>query len=131
MVQIIVTQYDLDRLNRLLAKSKPHSDFHKALIAELEKAQVVDSKEVPSDVITMNSQVHFSDDYGDVWDYWLVFPEQADLAEGKISVLSPIGCALLGYRIGDKFTVPTPAGRRVLKVEQIVHQPEREGHFDL
>lgn len=131
MIQIIITQYDYDRLMKLLAKKKPHNDFDKALLAELEKGKIVDPKDVPPDVITMNSQVHFTDEYGDSWDYWLVFPDDADLAKGKISILSPIGCALLGYSIGDKVTLHTPRGRRELKVEEIIHQPEREGNFEL
>lgn len=131
MVKIYITQFDYDRLQKLLEKRKPHDAYDKALLAELEKGEITDPKAVPPDVITMNSQVRFTDEYGDDWEYWLVFPEDAELAKNKISVLSPIGCALFGYRKGDTITIPTPKGRRQLKVEEIVHQPEREGKFNL
>lgn len=131
MIKIYITQFDYDRLTKLLSKRKPYDDSDKALIAELERGEIIDPKDVPPDVITMNSQVRFKDEYGDGWEYWLVFPEDADLDKNKISILSPIGCALLGYRKGDTITVPTPKGRRELTVEEIIHQPEREGNFDL
>lgn len=131
MVKIYITQFDYDRLKKLLNKRRPHDANDKALLAELEKGEIIDPKKVPSDVITMNSQVNFKDEYGDDWNYWLVFPDDAELAKNKISILSPIGCALLGYRKGDTVTIPTPKGRRQLTVKEIVHQPEREGNFDL
>jgi regulator of nucleoside diphosphate kinase len=130
MSKIHITQFDYDRLQRRLAKKPAHDDFDKALLVELEKAEIVDPKKVPADVITMNSQVHFSDEHGDDWYYWLVFPEDADLKNRKISVLSPIGCALLGYRRGDTITLHTPHGRKQLKVEEIIHQPEAESRYD-
>ncbi len=131
MIKIFITQFDYDRLAKLLDKRKPHDEYDKALLVELKSAEIVEPKDAPHDVITMNSQVRFEDKYGDAWEYWLVFPEDADLTNNKISILSPIGCALLGYRKGDKVTIPTPSGRRELTVAEIVHQPEREGNFDL
>lgn len=131
MTKIFITQFDYDRLIKLLNKTKPHDDFDKSLLAELERAEIIDPKDVPSDVITMNSQVRFVDEHGDDWEYWLVFPEDADLPKQKISILSPIGCALIGYSKGDKITLPTPMGRRQLTVGEIIHQPEREGNFEL
>lgn len=131
MVQIIITQYDYDRLMKLLARKKPHDDFDKALLAELERGKIVEPQDIPSDIITMNSEVRFKDEYGDSWEYWLVFPEDADLPKNKISILSPIGCALLGYGIGDHITIHTPKGRRELEVEEVLRQPEREGNFEL
>ena len=130
MADIIITRFDHDRLTSLLGRKKPHDANDRMLLAELDKAKIVEPADVPPDVVTMNSQVHFSDDYGDGWDYWLVFPEDANLAESKISVLSPVGSSLLGYRIGDEIEINTPHGHRQLKVEEIIHQPEREGDFN-
>lgn len=130
-MKIYITQFDYDRLAKLLSKRKPHDEYDKALLVELEKAEIIEPRDAPPDVITMNSQVRFKDESGDDWRYWLVFPEDADITTNKISILSPIGCALLGYRKGDKVTIPTPKGRKKLFVEEIIHQPEREGHFDL
>lgn len=131
MSKIYITQFDKDRLMKLLDKKKPHDDFDKALLVELGKGELVKPKEVPADVITMNSEIRFRDEHGDDWEYWLVFPEDADLTKNKISILSPIGCALLGYGVGDKITLHTPQGRKDLTVEEVIHQPEREGDFDL
>jgi regulator of nucleoside diphosphate kinase len=131
MSKIYITQFDYDRLKKLLAKKKPHDDFDKALVVELNKAEIINAEDMPPDVITMNSQIRFTDESMEDWDYWLVFPEDADLRQTKISVLSPIGCALLGYRINDKITLHTPQGRKELTVKEIIHQPEREGKFGL
>jgi regulator of nucleoside diphosphate kinase len=130
MAHIIITQFDYDRLQKLLAKKSPLDDFDKALLAELEKGKVVAPEAVPGDVITMNSEVQFTDEAGKPLTYWLVFPEDADALSGKISILSPVGCALLGYKVGDTIELTTPGGTRKLTVDAIIHQPEREGNFD-
>ena len=131
MGKIYITQFDKDRLMKLLDKKKPHDDFDRALLEELDMGELVNPKDVPPDVITMNSEIRFSDEYGDDWEYWLVFPEDADLAKNKISILSPIGCALLGHGVDDKITLHTPQGRKDLTIKKVIHQPEREGNFDL
>lgn len=126
-----ITRFDKDRLMRLLNKKKPHDDFDKALLAELESGELVNPKDVGPDVITMNSEIRFRDEYGDDWEYWLVFPEDADLKKNRISVLSPIGRALLGYKVGDTITLDTLRSRIDLTVKELIHQPEREGNFNL
>jgi regulator of nucleoside diphosphate kinase len=63
--------------------------------------------------------------------YSLVFPTEANFAEGKISVLAPIGTAILGYKRGDTIEWPVPSGLRRLKVEEILYQPESAGDHDL
>lgn len=131
MQTITITQFDYDRLMKLLDSKKPHDEFDKALLTELQKGKIVKPEDVPPDVITLNSEVHFIDEDGKDLDYTLVFPEDANLSKGKISILSPIGCALLGYRIDDTVTIASPKGQRKLTVKAIVHQPEREGKFDL
>ena len=132
MAQIYITQPDNDKLRKLLINREPHDDYDRALLHELERAQIVKPYEIPPDVITMNSHVRFEDDMGHEWEYWLVYPEDTDLKNGRVSILSPIGCALLGYRIGDKVTVFTPGqGRRDLIVKEIMVQPERVGAYHL
>ena len=124
-MKIHITKFDLDRLNQL-----PHDEYDRALSAELENAEVVAAKSIPDDVITMNSQVKFKDIDGKEKIYWLVFPEDADVTENKISILSPVGCSLIGYRIGSDVVIPTPHGNKKLTVEEILYQPERAGDFD-
>ena len=63
--------------------------------------------------------------------YTLVYPENMDMSQGKVSILAPIGTAMLGYRVGDVFEWEVPAGNRRLKVEKLLYQPEDSGDFDL
>jgi regulator of nucleoside diphosphate kinase len=63
--------------------------------------------------------------------YSLVFPTEANFVEGKISVLAPIGTAILGYRQGDTIEWRVPSGVRKLKVEEILYQPESAGDYEL
>ena len=87
---------------------------------------------MPHDVVTMNSRVQLVDlDTGEAMTYTLVFPDDADLRQGKISVLAPIGTAMLGYRVGDTFEWRVPAGLRRLKIEAILYQPEAAGDYHL
>jgi regulator of nucleoside diphosphate kinase len=62
--------------------------------------------------------------------YTLVFPVDADLSQGKISILEPIGADMLGYRVGDTFECDTPNGKRHIHVEKIIFQPETIGDFN-
>jgi regulator of nucleoside diphosphate kinase len=103
-----------------------------SLRGELERAQVVSSRDIPSDVITMNSTVTLIDlDTNEEETYTLVYPEHADTAQAKVSILAPVGTAMLGYRVGDVFEWDVPAGKRRLKVKKIHYQPEASGDFDL
>lgn len=96
-----------------------------ALRQELERAEVVAAADIPPDVITMNSQVRVRDlDSGDITVYTLVFPRDADFSRNRISILAPIGTALLGSRVRDIIEWKVPAGTRRLKVESVLYQPE-------
>ena len=92
---------------------------------ELDRARIVSAGRVPADVVTMNSRVRMTDlGTGKEMTYTLVFPREADFSQGKISVLAPIGTAILGYRAGDVIEWNVPGGRRKFRVEEILHQPE-------
>jgi regulator of nucleoside diphosphate kinase len=79
----------------------------------------------------MNSTVRLRDlDTGDMETYTLVYPAEADVDEQLISVLAPIGTAILGYRVGDVIKWPVPGGFVRLRVEKILYQPERAGARD-
>lgn len=131
MTQIFITEFDLKRLRHLLEKQQSTSDYTKALDSELSRAEVVESSDIPSDVITMNSRVSLKDEAGNKQEYSLVFPEDADMAESKISVLSPIGCSLIGYKVGDTISIPMPKGNKELTIQDILYQPEKSGDYDL
>lgn len=133
---IQITRFDLERLNKLINEAKfteyRKSPYLEKLQLELDRAEVVSPQEVPSDVITMNSTVCLLDlDTGEEEIYTLVFPEDAELSQGKISVLAPIGTAMLGYEVGDVFEWEVPAGKRNLRVKKILYQPEASGDYNL
>ncbi len=133
---IRVTLFDLERLKKLLedAQRTSHrrSVYLTKLQTELDRAKVVKPDKVPSDVVTMNSSVRLVDlDTGKEEVYTLVFPEDANAEQGKISILAPIGTAMLGYEVGDVFEWEVPAGKRRLKVKRILYQPEAAGDYHL
>ncbi len=134
---IYITEYDMKRLRELIAVAGRRSDdrdkpYLESLEAELDRGKLVAPEEVPNDVITMNSKVQLVDlDTGEELTYTLVFPHAADTSQGKISVLAPVGTAMLGYRVGDVITWNVPAGIRRLKVESILYQPEAAGDYAL
>ena len=133
---IHITQFDLERLRKLLfdAESTDYrkSEYLERLQMEINRAEVVPPKDIPSDVVTMNSTVCIEDlDTKEEEIYTLVFPENADLSQGKISILAPIGTAMLGYEVGDSFEWEVPAGKRRLRVKRILYQPEASGDYHL
>ena len=133
---IYVTEVDYNRLTGLIERTRERNgtdrEYLNKLEAELDRAEIIDSKDVPGDVITMRSKVRLKDLVsGESNTYSLVFPTEADFAEGKISVLAPIGTAILGYRQGDTIEWPVPSGMRKLKVEEIVYQPEAAGEHNV
>jgi regulator of nucleoside diphosphate kinase len=133
---IYITEYDMERLSDLLEEAKRiernNNQYLNQLEQELARAQVVRPTDVPGDVITMNSTVSLRDlDADEEMTVTLVFPQDADIAQSKISVLAPIGTAMLGYRVGDIFTWQVPDGVRRLQVEKILYQPEAAGDYHL
>jgi regulator of nucleoside diphosphate kinase len=97
----------------------------------LEKAYVVAPAEIPADVVTMNSEVAVRDlDSGQEMAFTLVFPSEADVEQRKISILAPVGTAVLGYRVGDIIEWKVPARVRNLKIKRVLYQPEAAGDFD-
>jgi regulator of nucleoside diphosphate kinase len=133
---IHITQFDLHRLQQLLEDAS-RTNFRgredlAGLQAELARADIVAPETVSHNVITMNSTVVLLDlETGDEETYTLVFPETADIAAGRISVLAPIGTAMLGYEVGDTFEWVVPAGKRRLQIKEILYQPEAAGDFHL
>ena len=133
---IYITEYDLKRLRELIDEAKRldrrGNEYLDSLDAELSRGKVVAPTEVPPDVVTMNSKVRLVDlDTHEEMVYTLVFPQEADRTQSKISVLAPIGTAMLGYRVGDTFTWQVPDGIRRLQVKEILYQPEASGDYHL
>jgi regulator of nucleoside diphosphate kinase len=127
---LIISRADREHLEALIDSARMDSrvreDYLAALEGELGRGRVVPAGKVPADVITMNSVVRLRDlDSDETEEYELVYPADADMAYNRISVLAPIGTAILGYRLGDVIEWPVPAGLRRLHVEEVLYQPER------
>lgn len=133
---IHITKLDYERLTNLIAECKSRQSeapkHLEQLEAELKRAKIVTPEKIAPDIITMNSTIRLKDtDSGEVFDYRLVYPQEADPEKGWISVLAPIGCALLGFRVGDEIKWDVPAGRRHLHVLEVLFQPEATGDYTL
>lgn len=131
---IYITKLDMERLKKRLLESDAVPERDRENLADLKqelmRAEIVSSRDIPGDVITMNSSVRLKDlDTKKELTYTLVFPADADAGQNKISILAPIGTALIGYRVGDIITWEVPAGQRRLKVEKVLYQPEAAGDF--
>ena len=116
----------LDTLVRLMAaRHGQPTGYLAALAGELRRAQVVLRSQLPPDAVTMNSTVRLRDlETGEEETYTLVYPADADIGENKLSVLAPVGTALLGYRVGDVVEWPVPAGVARFRIEGVL-QPAR------
>jgi regulator of nucleoside diphosphate kinase len=91
------------------------------LRAELDRATLLDPAAMPPDVVTMGARVQFEDLYsGEIEEYTLTFPDQADIGAGRLSILAPVGIALLGYREGNIVEWPTPGGIRRLQIHRVI-----------
>ena len=125
---IHVTHDDLQRLERVLAASKRTANID-ALAAELGRAITIAPDALRADTATMNSRVRFRDLVtGEEAEITLVYPQDADVANGRISVLAPVGSALLGLSAGQVIEWRMPAGgARRLRLEAVLHQPEAAG----
>ncbi len=132
---IFITQFDKERIEELIAVRDSGSDRDRKdlqeLQEELQRAEVVAPADIPPNVVTMNSKMVLRDlETGENETYSLVFPKDSDIDNGAISVLAPIGTALLGYCVGDTITWPVPSGERALRIEEIIYQPEASGDMN-
>ena len=127
---IVVSSLDLERIEALL-DAQGQLPGVQALRDELARAEILAPEQMPADVVTMNSTVRVADvDSGDVHELTLVYPRDAGGGGDKVSVLAPVGSAILGLRIGQTMQWPMPGGKlRTLRIEAIAYQPEAAGHL--
>jgi regulator of nucleoside diphosphate kinase len=123
--RIYISAMDIDQLHALVDQHWEGRDATAAerLAGELDRAIIIGPEELPSDVVTMHSRVSFEEiRTGVIRDVVLVYPSAADASAGRLSVLAPIGAALLGLRVGDAIEWPLPDDRtaqiRILSVAQ-------------
>ena len=128
--RLIMSVRDARRLEALVASPRAEGSATAArLEREIARADLREPQDVPADVVTMNSQVVCVDETTGVeHSLRLVYPEIADVARQYVSVLAPMGAALLGLGIGQSIDWPMPGGRTSrLRVERVVYQPEAAG----
>lgn len=131
--EIYITEHDMERLRALIEIYNGNdAPYLERLEEELDRARIVDAKDIPSDVVTMNSIVRIKDlDSREEKTVVLVFPGKTDATEKAISILAPVGTALIGYGEGDTIEWEVPAGTKKLQIIEIIYQPERLGNYDL
>lgn len=133
---IYITDFDRERLYSLINNNRLASSRIKAQIEkleeELEKAVVVEPENIPADVVTMNTKLRLRDEQsGEERILSLVFPSDADFEKNRISVLAPVGTALLGYRVGDLIEWEVPSGTKTFRIIETIYQPEAAGHYNV
>lgn len=129
---IRLTDFDSRYLEGLIKGPRPRDPRDARSFELLEQrlgdAEVLPAGRIAPDVVTMNSEVRVRDlDAHETITFRVVFPRAADAAAGRISVLAPLGMAVLGRMVGDDVTWHTPGGLRRLRVDRVLYQPEREG----
>lgn len=134
--RVTISKFDYPRLQELLLVAKqfasPQPAFIRALEDELQCASIVPPEQIPPYVVTMNTQVRLTDvDTGTDRTYTLAFPSDADLDKGKLSILSELGVAILGYSVGDTIEWEFSDGRKCIRIGMIGFQPEATKQYEL
>ncbi len=136
MKKLIVNRLDYARIKKSISDARQFNSISKAdadkLISELDSASIVEPESVPSDVVTMNSIVKLSFLNNDKQvQFQIVYPDQSNFRENKISIFSPIATALIGYRVNDEIEWIVPSGLTRIRIDEIIYQPEAAGHLNL
>ncbi|ALP43724.1 nucleoside diphosphate kinase regulator [Aeromonas schubertii] len=129
--KITLSSLDLARLERLLESLPPQQALNHSLQGELSRAEVLEPGQMPADVVTMNSTVRFRlESSGEEHSLTLVYPKDVQGDPQRISVLAPVGSALIGLTVGDEMTWPGPAGQPLrIRILEVLYQPERAGEL--
>lgn len=129
--RIFITDQDYHRLSALV--SQVDSEWAELLEEEIGRANVISQKDISKEVVTMNSKIRFIDETSNAeTEMTLVYPQDANLEGGKISILAPVGIALLGLSVGQSINWKMPNGSvKKLKVKEVIYQPEASGQFEL
>lgn len=134
---ICLTDHDLNRLRHLIADLTRQARGMQAGVEALEEildlSRVVPPQDIPRDIVTMNSKVVFEDlESREQREAVIAYPQDADPQSGKISVLSPVGIALLGLAEGAETELPLPHGRLArIRIREVSYQPEAHGEYAL
>lgn len=136
MGKIIINRLDYARIKKCINDAMQFQSISKkeadTLLNELETAEILSPEAIPSNVITMNSivKISFLNSNKEV-QFQIVYPDQANVKENKISIFSPIATALIGYKVSDEIEWIVPAGLTKMRIDKIIYQPEAAGDYSL
>jgi regulator of nucleoside diphosphate kinase len=136
MSNIIVNKLDYLRIQKRINEARQKKTIEKSeaekLLNELNTAVLMEPQEIPDDVVTMNSVVSISfSESGRNQEFKIVYPDEANFKEKKVSIFSPIATALLGFRVGDLIEWMLPGGLTEIRIDRIIYQPEAAGDYTL
>ena len=134
--QIVISAVDYARLEPMIRDAIGSGGTPRELLvvlkSKIDQAQVLEPCDMPRGVVTMNSLVRVRDlEADEVETYTLVYPSFADITKNFLSVLTPVGIALLGHRQGETIDGVSPLYPRRLRIEQVEFQPESAGQYDV
>jgi len=133
--ELYITEPDMQRLREVVERygSGSLAEAAESLELELDRARVVPQEQIPANVVTMRSRVLCDDlETGKRRELMIVYPSEADSENNKVSVLAPIGLALLGLQVGNTIRWSLPGGRfTTFKVVEVAYQPEAHGDLEL
>lgn len=136
MSKIVINRLDYARIKKCINDAKQFKSISNTeaekLMKELDSAKIVEPEAIPSNVVTMNSivKLSFLNNKKQV-QFQIVYPNQANLKENKISIFSPIATALIGYKVADEIEWIVPAGLTNIRIDEIIYQPEAAGDYSL
>jgi len=135
MNTIILSKLDYLRIQKCIQNARQMNTIGaneaENLMKELNSAKVVESEDVPHDVVTMNTIVKISFlNTKKALQFQIVYPDQANFRENRISIFSPVATALIGYKVSDEVEWIVPSGLTKLRIDEIIYQPEAAGDFD-
>ena len=136
MNQIIISKLDYTRILKCINDARQMNTIGvqeaENLTKELNSAKVVEPGEIPDNVVTMNSIVKINFlNTNKTLRIQIVYPDQANMKENKISIFSPVATALIGYKKDYEVEWIVPSGLTKLRIDDIIYQPEAEGDFEL
>lgn len=132
--QVVMTSVDRDRLEKMIRDITFDGDRPEKAVSDLEReirrARIVAVEHLSPDIVTMHSKVLMVVDDEEM-EVSLVYPGEADWSGNKLSILSPIGTAILGYSEGDRIVWDVPSGRAEIRIKKLLYQPEAAGDYYL
>jgi regulator of nucleoside diphosphate kinase len=136
MKKIILNKLDYLRIQKHVREAKLRKTIEASeaekLVQELESGILLEPQEIPNDVVTMNSVVKISFvGEGRQQEFKIVYPEEADFKEKKVSIFSPVATALIGFRVGDLIEWMVPGGLKQIRIDELTYQPETAGDYNL